>query len=178
MNSDHLIILSGKAGSGKTSVGHLLARSLDYEFLSMGNFSRDHARTYHDMDINQFQDYCKAHPDVDAQLDDWFVRDITTKVAAGHRLVVDYRLGVHFFPKARSIFLEVSDAVAAYRVTARKDETGETVEARNENMRHRLLAAYGFDFTDLSKYKLTICTDLLGEAEVLTAIIAYLYASR
>lgn len=57
MNSDRLLILSGNAGSGKTSVGRLLAKSLCYEKVSMGNFSRNHARVHHGMDINQFQDY-------------------------------------------------------------------------------------------------------------------------
>lgn len=174
MNCDHLIILSGKAGSGKTTVGRLLASSLDYEFVSMGNFSRNHARVHHDMDINQFQDYCKAHPEIDAQLDDWFVKDIADRATAGQGLVVDYRLGVHFFPKARSFFLEVSEAVAACRVATRKDETGETIEARNQKMRHRLLAAYGFDFTDLARYDLTVSTDTLKEAEVVETILAYL----
>lgn len=174
MNCDHLIILSGKAGSGKTTIGRRLAHLLGYEFVSMGNFSRNHARDHHGMDINQFQDYCKAHPEMDAHLDDWFVKDISARSAAGMGLVVDYRLGVHFFPGARSVFLEVSEAVAACRVASRKDETGETIEARNQKMRQRLLAAYGFDFTDLSRYDLTVSTDMCGEAAVVETILANL----
>ncbi|MCF7786747.1 MAG: AAA family ATPase [Prosthecobacter sp.] len=174
MSCEPLIILSGKAGSGKTTIGRLLATSLNYEFVSMGNFSRNYARDHHGMDINQFQDYCKPHPEMDAHLDDWFVKDISARAAAGMGLVLDYRLGVHFFPGARSFFLEVSDAVAACRVAARKDETGKTIEARNQKMRHRLLASYGFDFTELAQYDLKVITDTLKETDVVETILASL----
>lgn len=92
------------------------------------------------------------------------MKEISAKTASGCGLVVDYRLGLHFFPEACSILIAVSAAIAASRVASRKDETGETIEARNQKMRQRLLATYGFDFTDLSRCGLVVCTDLLGEA--------------
>jgi radical S-adenosyl methionine domain-containing protein 2 len=178
MNIHKLIILSGNAGSGKTTIGRHLARLLGHEFVSMGNFSRDHARNHHDMDINQFQEYCKAHPELDRKLDAWFVDDILARYQIGQGLVVDHRLGGHFFPWATSFFLHVSDSVAACRVASRKDETGETIEARNQKMRSRLQAAYSFDFTDPAKYRMIVNTDTLGELDVVKKILGFLASNR
>lgn len=178
MNIHKLIILSGNGGSGKTTISRYLARLLCYEFVSMGNFSRDHARNHHDMDSNPFQDYGKAHPELDRKLDGWFVDDILARSKIDQRLVVDHRLGGHFFSWAIIFSLHVSDSVAASRVAHRKDETGETIEARNQQMRSRLQAAYSFDSTDPAKYRMIVNTATLGEFDVVEKILGFLASNR
>jgi radical S-adenosyl methionine domain-containing protein 2 len=73
----------------------------------MGNFSRNHARVHHGLNINEFQDYCKAQPELEAKLDDWFVNGISAKTASVCGLIVDYRLRLNFFPEACSFLLAV-----------------------------------------------------------------------
>jgi hypothetical protein len=45
-------------------------------------------------------------------------------------------------------------------------------------MRQRLVATYGFNFTDLSRFGLVVFTDLLGEAEVVATILTHLSLNR
>ena len=51
------ITLSGKSGTGKTSVGKLLASKLGYELVSVGKFSREFAKSKYGMSIDEFQVY-------------------------------------------------------------------------------------------------------------------------
>lgn len=51
--------LSGLAGSSKSTVGKILQEKLNFEFISVGNFSRDFAFNNYGLDINQFQEKWK-----------------------------------------------------------------------------------------------------------------------
>ncbi len=155
-----LVVLSGKACSGKSTIGIALARLLDASFLSMGNFSRDFARDAHGLDIRQFQDLCLRDPSIDRKLDEAFCARCREAAASGGA-VVDFRLGGHFFPDAFKVFLDVSDAVATERGARRGDETLQSLRTRNEAMRERLKATYGFDFTDTRNYDRVLQVDLL-----------------
>lgn len=146
-----IVIIGGKACSGKSTIGRALAAKLDVPFLSMGNFSRDYAMRQFGMNIQEFQDYCLANPHLDHELDQAFCEQCR-KAAADKGAVVDFRLGGHFFPDAHKVCLEISDEVAAARGKGRGDETPETLRKRNEAMRDRLKATYGYDFTDLRNY--------------------------
>ena len=63
------ITLSGLAGSGKTTVGELIKSNLGYNFVSIGNYSRQFAKNNYNMTINEFQEKCKQEPELDFQLD-------------------------------------------------------------------------------------------------------------
>ena len=54
------ITLSGFAGTGKSTVGKILGDKLGYEFVSVGDFSRDYAQKM-GLTINEFQKKCKKN---------------------------------------------------------------------------------------------------------------------
>jgi|GEM_PF-1428927 ATP-dependent DNA helicase RecG len=54
------IVLTGNAGSGKSTVGKMLAERLGVDFLSIGDICRKKAVSL-GMDINQFQEYLKSN---------------------------------------------------------------------------------------------------------------------
>ena len=155
-----LVVLGGKACSGKSTIGMALARNLGAAFLSMGNFSREFARETQGLDIRQFQELCLKDPTIDRRLDEAFCARCREAAAAGGA-VVDFRLGGHFFPDAFKAFLEVSDEVAAERGANRGDETLESLRCRNQAMRDRLKATYGYDFTDTRNYDRVLKVDNL-----------------
>lgn len=70
----------------------MLAQELNFEFVSIGHFSRDYALKHFSMDINQFQDYCQKNSQTDKFIDEYFVKYCAEKT----NLVIDYRLAYPF----------------------------------------------------------------------------------
>ena len=165
------ISLSGLAGSGKSSVGKLLAKKLNYEFVSVGNYSRQLAVDKFGMSINQFQDYCKNNPEMDKKIDQYFNYNCESK----SNLIIDYRLAFHFLNDCFHVFLTVSDDIAIKRITQSNDrelelngssDIHQQIKTRNENMRLRFEEIYNVDFTNHKNYKLIINTDNRSLEEV------------
>jgi cytidylate kinase len=66
------ITLSGNAGTGKSTVGKLLAEKLGCEFVSVGDFSRKFAEKEFGLSINEFQEKCRQQPELDDLIDQKF----------------------------------------------------------------------------------------------------------
>ena len=166
------IVLGGNAGSGKSTVGKMLAQKLGIPFVSVGDICRVRAVVM-GMDINRFQEYLKSNPDFDRAMDAYIVQHSRSLGC----YVLDYRLGFHFLPWAFKVLLKVSDEKAAQRIAGRQAQ-GEgflaaTVEQNtlllnnmNVLMRQRFIELYGADFTDESRYDLVIETDNLTAGEI------------
>ena len=106
------ISLSGNAGTGKTTISKLLADQLNFKFISIGNFTRDFAKTEFNMNITEFQVKCLHEPELDELIDIRFRKLCNEK----HCIVADYRLGFHFIKNSFNILLKVSDEVAFQRI--------------------------------------------------------------
>ncbi|QHI38932.1 Cytidylate kinase [Kordia antarctica] len=165
------ITLSGFAGSGKSTIGKNLQEALNFEFISVGNFSRKLANEEYKMTINAFQQKCTKNPKLDAEIDKKFQIECNSK----DNLVIDYRLGFKFIQNAFHVLLKVSDQEAVSRIKAanRTDETisAKAIDTRNENMRTRFLSSYNVDFTNEKNYHLLIDTDSLTPKEITNLII-------
>jgi predicted cytidylate kinase len=171
------ITLSGTAGCGKSSVGKPLAQKLGFEFISVGNFSREYADSQYGIDIIEFQEYLKTHPEIDHEIDKKFGEECSSK----ENIVVDYRLGFHFIKNAFHVFLKVSDEVALERLLKAKrleefkteDQTVifSKTQERNKNMRNRFIETYGVDFTKEDNFDLVIDTDNLTIDQVVEYIL-------
>jgi predicted cytidylate kinase len=165
------ITLSGFAGSGKSTVGKILKEKLDYEFISVGNVSREFAQKEYGLTINEFQEKCKKEPELDDLIDERF-----SQLCNGtDNIVADYRLGFHFVKNAFHVFLRVSDNIAASRI--QNDDRGkenvnpDSIKKRNQDMRQRFIDKYKVDFTDESNYDLVIDTDNLSPKDITKQII-------
>lgn len=165
------ITLSGLAGSGKTTVGELIKSNLGYNFVSIGNYSRQFAKNNYNMTINEFQEKCKQEPELDFQLDKNF-----KKLCNGQKgVVIDYRLGFKFIDRAFHVLLRVSDDIAIERIKQanRSDElsTSDSISNRNSTMRKRFLDKYDVDFMDENNYDLVLNTDYMNSSQVASKII-------
>jgi radical S-adenosyl methionine domain-containing protein 2 len=163
------IVLSGLAGSGKSTVGKLIANELSYEFVSMGEFTRKYASENFNMNINQFQDYCASNPLMDELLDEQFISFCNSK----HNLIIDYRLGFHLLSNVYSVLLLVSDQEASKRInqSGRQYEDHDSIKIRNEQMLRRFQTKYNVNFIDPSNYHLNLITDKLSPNEISKIII-------
>ncbi|MCL5129348.1 viperin family antiviral radical SAM protein [Algibacter sp. L4_22] len=167
------ITLSGFAGTGKSTVGKLIEDQLNYEFISVGNYSRLFAKENYGMTINQFQKHCNNHPELDNLIDEKFQKECNSKES----IVIDYRLGFHFIENAFNVLLKASDQKASERISLanREDEVAspEAIKLRNESMKTRFLERYNVDFTNDNNYDLVINTDDFTPKEVSQKIIKH-----
>lgn len=163
------ITLSGEVASGKSRVGRELANKLGYEFISIGERTREFARE-HRMSIVDFQRKCCEDPELDKAID----KEFSTECSTREGLVIDYRLGFKFVANAYHIFLRVSDTVAIERLKSanRDNETHRTIGERNASFRKQFIAAYGVDYTLEKHYDLIIDVDDLSIDEIVNQVLA------
>ncbi len=162
------ITFSGCVGSGKTTIGKLLANKLQYRFVSIGNRTRQFAETK-GLSIVQFQELCLTNPEMDKQIDFEFSNECNNS----ENLIIDYRLGFKFIKNAYHIFLKISEETAIERIKSanRSAETFETISQRNESFKNQFLNAYGVDYTMPKNYDLIVDVEQFKDVEKVIAFI-------
>ncbi len=165
------ITLSGFAGTGKSTVGKIIQHRLNFQFISVGNYSREFALKEYGMTINEFQKKCIDEPELDSLIDEKFKKECNSK----ENIVIDYRLGFHFIDNAFHVLLKVSDEKASKRIGLdnRNNEatSAEAIKYRNKVMKTRFQKNYNIDFTNKNNYALVIDTNDLTPNEVADLII-------
>jgi CMP/dCMP kinase len=163
------ITISGDLGSGKTTISEILAERLQIRRIGVGDIYRKMAEE-RGMTAIQLNLHSMLDDAVDTYID-----SLQARVAeSGERVVLDSRLGWHFFRSAFKVYLTTDPMIAARRVLSRlptKTESyGSILEARDrlQERSHteqaRFLERYGVDKTILRNYDL-ICdtSDLAPE---------------
>jgi cytidylate kinase len=171
-----IITISGPTGSGKSTVGRMLAKRLGYRFLSAGDMRGEIALGM-GMTIDELNDIGKKEIWTDKRVDDRIRRLGET----GDGLVIDGWAAFHFIPRSFKVFLDVGLEEGAGRVfrDQRPDEKraaslGEAVEMarkRIEETRERYRKHYGFDFMDKGNYDLVIDTTRMSPEKVVGMIL-------
>jgi len=163
------IVLSGLAGSGKSTIGKIISQKLGFEFVSMGDYARKYALENFSMNINEFQLYCDKTPGVDELLDETFIQYCNSKV----NLVIDYRLGFYLLSNVFTVLLTVSDLEAAKRInySGRQHEDAITIKNRNAQMIQRFQNKYNVNFIDPHNYQMLVNTEGLSPEEISEIII-------
>lgn len=166
------ITLSGKSGTGKTSVGNLLASKLGYELVSVGKFSREFAKSKYGMSIDEFQDKCKQEPELDKYIDREFEKQCNERT----NLIIDWRLGFHFVKNAFKVYLTASDNICFERIRNRNENNEnkdpESIQKKDNEIRERFIDLYGVDLTDTGHYDLIINTDNFSPELIVDKIIS------
>ncbi len=166
-----IVTIGGLPGSGKSTLGKLLAARMGVPFFSMGDVRRAYAND-RGWSIEQLNAYAEKDPESDHLVDRFQERLPATTPS----FVIDSRLGYHFIPGAFRIFLRAPVRVCAERIFAqrRSSETWQNVEegvaALNERVacdKRRYQALYGVDPGDESQYDLVLDA---GDADQLTLL--------
>lgn len=138
-----IITLGGKAGSGKSTVAKLLAKKLDYKHYSMGDLQREIAKE-RNISIFKLGELEEKDPSIDKEVD-----NKQRKLGESQdNFVIDSRLGFHFIPKAKKIFLDANFEVRAIRIlndNARKEDN-KNLEKAKENIKQR-------EASEIARYK-------------------------
>lgn len=163
------ITLSGEVASGKSTVGKIIADRLAYDFMSIGNKTRESAKNQ-GLTIVEFQKKCMADPELDKKID----LEFSTECNALSNIVIDYRMGFYFIPDAYHVFLKISEEEATERLmkAQRENESHFTVQERNMSFKNQFLSAYNIDYTDESNYDLILeVSRYSGPDEIAEAIL-------
>lgn len=169
-----IITIGGAPGSGKGTVGRLLAKRLSYEYTSMGDVW-DAARQEKGMTSNEFHEYLHSHPEFDNELD-------RRQAELGKRdnIIVDSRLGFHFISHAFKVYLAVTPEEGARRVFSAhrgEEKYASAAEAyselikRQQHERKQHVQLYGVDSHDKKNFDLVVDTSKLTPEAVVEKIV-------
>ena len=174
-----IITISGKAGSGKSTVAGELAKKLKLRHYSIGDLMRQMAKG---RKISLFELGRLAEKDkkIDKELD-----KMQIKLGKKEKnFVIDGRLTAFFIPKADAkIFLDCDDKVRAERIMKdeRKDEKGKSlkevikkIRQREESERKRYKKYYNADYCNKELYDLVIDTTFKAVEEVVDDVMEFI----
>ncbi len=162
------ITISGPIGSGKSTVGKILARRLGYEFFSGGYFFRLQAKKM-GMSVEEFNLYAESHPEIDRNQDDMIVDFLSSH----DNVVVESRLagwmchirGINAF----KVFLTASFDTRLGRISRREGEREDLeslLRTREDSEQKRYLELYSIDYGTTDIYDLVINSDSLSANRV------------
>jgi len=176
-----IVTISGKPGSGKSTVAKVLATRLGLDHHSAGDFMRQMAAE-RGLTVLELSRAAESDPAVDLEID----RRTARLGAERAGFVMDSRLAWHFIPHSVKVFLDVDLHEAARRIfNARRETEVENVDlestmrstlARQTSESSRYQRYYGVDYLQLERYDIVIDTTGLGVDEVVDRIVERLAA--
>lgn len=110
MKKKHIITLSGKPGSGKSSTADKVAELLGYTRHSSGDMVRHILQRKH-MTLEEYNANAEDDHELDAKVDEE-LRALRTK----SDIVVDSRLGFYWIPESFKVYLDLDLDIATARI--------------------------------------------------------------
>jgi cytidylate kinase len=180
MKRQHIITISGKPGSGKSSTADKVAELLGYTRHSSGDMVRQ-ILADKGMSLAEYNERAKSDHALDDAVDEK-LRALRNK----KDIVVDSRLGFYWIPESFKVYLDLDIEVATVRIytdavsNASRSNTGEgistlsevtrQVRTRMEGERARFRAIYNVDPYDLSHFDLIVDTSRHSPQTVALAV--------
>lgn len=171
-----IIAISGKAGSGKSTVAKELAKQLKLKHYSIGDLMRAMARE-RKISLQELGKIAEKDKSIDKELDERQIMLGKTK----DNFVIDGRLAALFIPNADiKVFLDCDDNIRAERIMKdeRQDESSRDVKdiakkikEREESERKRYGKYYNADYYDKKLYDAVIDTTKIDAKTVVGKII-------
>jgi len=168
MKKKHIITLSGKPGSGKSSTSDKVAEMLGYARYSSGDFVRQMIKKKK-ITLDAFNKMAATNHTLDDEIDEK-LRELREQ----KDIVVDSRLGFYWIPESFKVYLDLDMDVATARIYKDAiDNAGrgagaglansigdvqKQVQARLNNETRRFKAMYGVDPYKSSNFDLVINT--------------------
>ena len=174
-----IITISGRAGSGKSTVAKLIAKKLGIKHYSIGDLMRQ-AALEKNMTLLELNKLAEKDSTIDLELDNK-LKDLGK---FQNNFVVDGRLTAFFIPHALArVFLEADEKTRAERILKDRRqyeksenlrETMENIEHREESERKRYMQYYNVDYSDRKHYNLVIDTSRINAEQVTDMILEFI----
>jgi cytidylate kinase len=170
-----IVCISGLAGSGKNTVGEIVAKKLNLDEVKLS--FKDEARR-EKVDLMAVQREATKDESYDRELD----REIVRRAKKGSCVVMTW-LGPWIVKNADlRVWLNVSEKERAKRV-AKRDKMSlkralEHIRKRDENNRRRYRKYYGIDIMDHSIFDLEINSDVFNPQQIASIVIKAAEAKR
>ena len=160
------ITITGKLGSGKSTVAKKLAALYGFEIFSTGAILRA-AAAQRGIDLLDLNKELNSKLESDRSMDD-LIDNTTIRVATERkddRIIFDSRMAWHFVPGAFKVFVTVDPCVAAERVmkdprpgepAGNVDELCAELVERSKVEQARFQYLYGVDYYDYKNFDLVI----------------------
>jgi len=170
-----IITISGKVGSGKSSIGKFVAEKLGFKYYCIGDLRREMARK-RGITIWELNKIGEKDPSTDKGPDK-FAED---KGKTEDNFVMEGRTSFHFIPQSLKIFLDVDPKIGAKRVFIHErnrekyknfEEAIKKINERHESDNKRYKKYYNLDVFDKKNYDYIINTTNLTIKEVADKII-------
>ena len=175
---DMIITISGDVGSGKSTVAKIIAKKLGFKHYSTGDFMRSMAKEKK-ISLMQLGRLAEKSRTIDKELDERQKKLGMEKDS----FVIDSRLGFHFIPNSKKVYLKVNDEIAAERIfsSKRDDEkynltlrkTLDNIKERRKSEIMRYKKYYGINLMDLKNYDIVIDTSDITAEEAADRIIKF-----
>jgi len=168
------VTVSGKPGSGTSTLVDLLAKDMGWDSVNGGDIFRQEAKRLN-LSVEEFSRLCKENFEVDRSLDDMLKNLISSENGP---FIVESRLSGWWAYlegiDCLRVWVEVSDKERANRIMAREGGDFESVHLsalqRNSDDTSRYKMLYDIDLDDMAPYNFIIKADSLSPSEVLEAV--------
>jgi cytidylate kinase len=168
MKRKHIITISGKPGSGKSSTADRVAELLGYTRYSSGDIVRKIVAKQR-MTLEQYNTAAEGNYSLDEKIDEELRR-----LREQRDIIIDSRLGFYWIPESFKVYLDLDLEVATARIfkdsvnNQGRKEAGEggsslsdvarQVRTRMNNEQHRFKTMYGTDPFNTQNFDLVIDT--------------------
>lgn len=173
-----LISITGKLGSGKSTICGILKERYGFEIFSTGTINREFARSL-GITTLELNERLKEDPSLDKEIDGTVTRLSIEK--KDEKLIFDSRMAWHFAKDTFKIFLTIDPMEAASRVMKNQrgaEEHYDSVEDACEGLvkrgnveRERFIQIYGVDYFDHGNYDLIVDTTTRTPEEIVGIIV-------
>lgn len=170
-----IIAISGKAGSGKSTIARELAKRLGLAHYSIGDLMRQIAKEKN-LSLAELNKLAEKDKSIDRKLDKKQI-----ELRKKDNFVIDGRLTAFFIPNAGlKVFLDCDDKVRAERILKDRREGEKSsdineligkIRQREESERKRYNELYNVDYNNKKLYNLIIDTTNLGINETAEKIM-------
>lgn len=169
-----IITISGLHGTGKSTIGKLIAQRMNLKYYSTGQAFRDLAKEMK-MTLEEFTDYVEENPDVDKKLDNKII-----EIAQKGNIIIDSQLSAYILDSiAQFKILLTCPLELRVKRMAERDKTSyenklnETI-IREESELERFEKLYRIDLNNVKIYNLILETENLTVEEIVEKIIGLL----
>lgn len=145
-----IITISGPPGSGKDAAAKRLSERLNLPITSMGNLRRDAAKEK-GMTIEEFNQWSLENPEEGDHYFDNFQKKYGQEK---DNFIMVSRLGWHFIPHSKKIYIDVAPEIGAERIFNQKKKENQRNEHLVETIEEQIRLNQERIKNDIERYKI------------------------